>query len=494
MPKSSFAVFPFLAASAPVRVGKLVFRSTTDTGNLPEEDADHVRVIADMLYLRDDEKSEQSSYAAVPYVDIADPKADLGQLRAVQDLVAYACSEPYRTGGDPFVKIEHANLVLFSPGLVVTSLVTPKNRSHIVGGEPPSPHDLPLQVEGYAGLYGLRLPIWVTRGSRLYGTIPHQTTGGFLDLAHVMGIGRRQELDQLSKAIGGSPTETSRRVMKAIRWCNEASSSHNGDEASVVFLAIALETLLMLSETEKKSQALSASIKLLLGPLRRLDSWTNQFYSARSAIIHEGDAISLDFIATDDWKPKSNGPRYQSLLSYGRRVFRLCARTLLAGADFVERAGLIDSLVTNQERFETIIRMLDDSSDNPSTRLSRIGPIVAMTSTFQFEREPDLKIDTLLGAARRLAATLSELESGLMHPFSAMLDAMANAKKSGDHFTELSALEALYSRLEELRELLFAHESASDALKLFQVIWMYTFTHYYWIEKEHRSDSQTTSS
>jgi hypothetical protein len=166
----------------------------------------------------------------------------------------------------------------------------------------------------------------------------------------------------------------------------------------------------------------------------------------------------------------------------------------LAGADFVERAGLIDSLVTNQERFETIIRMLDDSSDNPSTRLSRIGPIVAMTSTFQFEREPDLKIDTLLGAARRLAATLSELESGLMHPFSAMLDAMANAKKSGDHFTELSALEALYSRLEELRELLFAHESASDALKLFQVIWMYTFTHYYWIEKEHRSDSQTTSS
>ncbi len=493
MPKSSFAVFPFLAASAPVRVGKLEFRSITDTVSLSKEDADHVRVIADMLYLRDDEKPDQSSYAAIPYVDIANPNEGIEHLRAVQDLVAYACSEPDPRRGEPFVEIEHASLVLFSPGLVITSLVTPKSRSPHGGNGPHSPHDLPLQIDGYAGLYGLRLPFWVAQGSRLYGTIPHQTSGGYLDLAHVLHFGRNQELHQLSRAIGMPTTENLRRIMTAIRWCNAANSVHNGDEASVVFLSIAFETLLMLSETEQKSQALSASIKLLLGPVRRLESWTKQFYSARSAIIHEGDAVSLDFIATDDWKPKSNGPRYQSLLSFGRRVFRLCARTLLAGTDFVERAGLMDSLVTNQERFQTIIQILDDSSDNPATRLSRIAPIVAMASTFQFEREPDLRIDTLLGAARRLATAILQLGAGLMHPYQATLNAMATAKKSHDHFAELSALEAIGNRLPELRELLVNHESAVDALRLFEVVWRYTFMHYYWLEKEHRSDGQPKS-
>ena len=58
----------------------------------------------------------------------------------------------------------------------------------------------------------------------------------------------------------------------------------------------------------------------------RLDIWARQFYDTRSQIVHEGYAQQLRFVATDSRKV-SEGPLYQSLLSYGRQVFQLCLGT-----------------------------------------------------------------------------------------------------------------------------------------------------------------------
>jgi hypothetical protein len=53
-------------------------------------------------------------------------------------------------------------------------------------------------------------------------------------------------------------------------------------------LAVAFETLLRLPEFSKTDRLVDA-ISLLLGRTERLDEWAEQFYAARSQVVHEGE-------------------------------------------------------------------------------------------------------------------------------------------------------------------------------------------------------------
>lgn len=53
-PGRGIAIFPFLKTSQQVRLGSSTFKSTDDTTGLSDEDAAHVREVAQMLFLKDD--------------------------------------------------------------------------------------------------------------------------------------------------------------------------------------------------------------------------------------------------------------------------------------------------------------------------------------------------------------------------------------------------------------------------------------------------------
>jgi hypothetical protein len=488
----SFAVFPFLKTLSTVSIGQLTFRSTDVTDDLSAEQAVCVDEIASMLFLQDNLRIKSASYAIIPFVDLNYPTADVEHLMNVQAVVAYCYASPRHEFGDIFLSPEHASMVIFSPGRVPVSLVRPDFHVDVVEPTSDLGADNRWEVEGYAGLYNFRHHFWVAKGSRLYGPKPHLTLNHSQDLSSDLVYKAEARVDYrlLSELLRKPDTQTSSRIFTAVRWFNAANNEANDHAAAIVNLSIAFEALLSLP-TDEKTDRLIDAISLLLGRIPRLDIWARQFYDTRSRIVHEGRAQQLRFVATDSRKV-SEGPLYQSLLSYGRQVFQLCLGTLLVGAGLAEKAGLEEKLVTNQERFQKICKVLADKTTGTRERLERIAPIIAATHQYQYIPESGLQLEAMIGATRLAVKALLEDDEPISQELKEHLERLATAKRTDDHLQELDALRALDSVLTATPQL--TQTSCGEVVRdLVKVVWSYVFMHYFWL-KERLSDKTPNAS
>jgi hypothetical protein len=388
----SFAVFPFLKTSSRVSIGHLTFRPTDDTEGLSTEQAACIDEIAGMLFLQNNLRIKSATYSVIPFVDLNEPIVDVEDLKRVQAVVAYCYASPRHEFGDLFLSSEHASMAIFSPGRVPVDLVDPDSNVEVIG----APLDLGAEelgdVEGYSGLYNFIHRFWLAKGSRLYGPKPHLTLNYSQDLSSDLDfkIDARIDYRLLSELLQKPATETSSRVFTAVQWFNAANNEANDDAAAIVNLSIAFEALLSLPKDEKTNR-LTDAISLLLGRTQRLDIWAQQFYEARSRIVHEGRVQQLRFVATNSRKA-NEGQLYQSLVSYGRQIFQFCLGTLLVGADLAESAGLAEKLVTNQERFQNICKILSDKTIGTQERLESIAPLVTAIRQYQYVPEDNLQL------------------------------------------------------------------------------------------------------
>jgi hypothetical protein len=484
----SFVVFPFLKTRGPVTIGNLTFRSTEDKGQLAERDSEHLRDIAEMLFLKDDFRIHSASYVAVPYIDLEKTdRRQFEQLERVQAFVAYAYGSPHEIFGDPFLSSEHASLVIFSPSPVFADLVMPDYHVDLVGSKSQFVPDQRHEIPGYIGLFNFRHYFWAAKGSRLYGPKPHITLNISQDLIDLGQRATRRDIKLLAKAIAEPPTETSERIITAIRWFNAANAAGSDEATAIVSLSIAFETMLALPDKEKITERLTDAVALILGRIPRLDIWARQFYNARSEIVHEGRTRQLRFIASNSKKPDPNASQCQSLISYGRQIFQLCVGVLLTGADLAKKAVLEDKLITNQERFEFICKILSNPSSNTVEKLSQVIPQVMMLDRFRFVSETGLRIETMLGATRLLASTLLESDLSLNVELRGYLGRFASAKITADHYDELDALRSVHELVGTLNKTSQASEDRWATFSLIDVVWHYTFMHYFWIREQHRT-------
>ncbi len=484
----SIAVFPFLKTRRAVSIGGLTFRPTDNFEGLPTQQAESVAEISSMLFLQDNFCIRSASYAIVPFVNF-DYKVDVTRLSLIQSAVAYLYAIPHQIFGDPFLSTEHASMAVFSPGQVSIHLTQPT--FHVDATEDCldlSPRERGL-VPGYAGLYNFKYYFWAVRGSRIYGPMPHLTLNHAQDLsADIMSNWANSQLDcrLLLNLLEKEETVTSARIFTAVRWFNSANLKANDDDAAIVNLAIAFESLLGLPEMQKTDRLIDA-ISLLLGRIPRLDVWARQFYDTRSRIVHEGRSHELNFVATDSLKTVK-GPIYQPLLSYGRQIFRLCLGVLLVGSEQAEKAGLEDKLVTNQERFEKICRLLDDNKVSPCERLARIDALVDAVERYRFLSESSLKLETMISAAQLAAKAFLACESSPLPKATQSLEALVAAKRRADHFNELDAIS-------ELNAILRANVGFSETQygilvgKLVAAVWNYVFNHYFWLKERSSTKS-----
>ena len=482
----SFVVFPFLKTHSSVPIGRLTFRSTDNTDDLSAEQAACVNEIASMLFLQDNLRIRSASYAVVPFIDLGSQPNNVEYLTNIQAAVAYCYASPRHAFGDLFLSSEHASMAIFTPCQVSMCLVRPDFHVDAVESASGLAADLRGKVEGFAGLYNFRHPFWAAKGSRLYGPKPHLTLNHSQDLSSDFDRMAMERADYrlLSELLCKPDTQTSSRIFTAIRWFNAANNEANDDAAAIVNLSIAFEALLCLPADEKTTR-LTDAISLLLGRTPRLDIWARQFYDARSKIVHEGRAQQLRFIATDSQKV-SEGPLYQSLLSYGRQVFQLCLGTLLAGAELAEKAGLEDTLVTNQERFQKICAVLSDKTILADERLGRIASLVSAAQQYRFVPESNLQQETMIGAVRLAAKVLLEQNEIISQELKESLERLTTAKRTDDHFQELDALQALDSILRN-KPMSAEMVNSQVVRELVEIVWEYLFMHYFWL-KERQTD------
>lgn len=476
----SFAVFPFLKTSAPVRLPGTTLYSTDDTGHLSPEDAAHVSSIAAMLFAQDDLQIKSATYATIPAVDLDRSVVDIEALERLQTVIAYSYTTPHPHSGDPFLFLENASLIILSPQPVSIYLVRPEHHTIALTPSPIPPNER-HEVPGYHGLYNFRHHFWVSKGSRVYPPVPQITLNISQDIA-----GDMQEILH-SARYGFLPfllTATdpmSLRVLTALRWFNKATTLDGDDEAALLHLAVAFEALLGLPQDEKTDR-LTDAIALLLGRVHRLDSWARQFYAARSRITHEGRTSQLRFV-TDPKRPKETQV-YHPLLSFGRQVFQLAASTLMHGAQLAMESRLEEHLVTNQERFERVVVTLADTMAASLDRLQKIAPDVSSIVRYQYLSESSLRLETMAGAARLAATALLSSGGALPEDVAQAFTRLAEAKRSGDEYETLSALASLQDVRKQPGVLGSDIPGLYTTIQLSDAVWHYTFMYYFALERQ----------
>jgi hypothetical protein len=482
VPGRAVAVFPFLKTTDATQLGSITFRSTHDTSDLEREDATHVREIADMLFLKDDLRVRSASYATVPPLVLDKTDTVVPELERIQAIVAYCYSAPRHAFGDIFFHSEHASLAIFSPQPVTTFLVRPDHHVLPAWDLAPMEADEWHRMPGYEGLYNFRNPFWVAKGSRLYPPVPHISLNDSQDLAWDIGRAFREEPRHhlLPTLIQEPLSENAKRAMTAIRWYNRANSLLGDDSEAILLLAVAFEALLGLPRDAKTERFIDA-VSLLLGRVPRLNFWAVQFYAARSDVAHEGRTDRLRLMPTVQ-KTSETGPEYQSLVSYGRQIFQLCVGSVLFGSHIARRSELHNKLTTNQERFELICKILNDTSIPLTGRFTSIDDIVANVGEYRYVAETGLNTETMLSAVQVAAKNLLECSTLLDPAIKAQVSDLAVAKRSKDGYEILVALEAWRKVMPKGP---LEPRSPEGIMRRFtEIIWDYNFMHYFGMKKE----------
>jgi len=482
--KNSIVMLPFLKTSSPISIGQLTFRSTDDLEGLTDKQSSFVQEIARMLFLQDNLRIKSASYAIVPFIELYDKEVNLDHIINIQNVISYFYASPRHDFGDLFLSSEHASVVILSPDKVPMDLVHPEFNTISVHAESEHSPDNYREIGGYTGLYNFINKFWVSSGSRLYGPKRNITLNICQDLREDFEHSKRARADYrlLAILLNKPQSRIYSRIFTSLRWFNAANNAANNDSTAIVNLSIGFESLLSLPSDEKTNRLID-SISLLLGRIPRLEVWANQFYKCRSKIVHEGFTEQLLFNATDlqkDTKEQS----YQSLLSYGRRVFQLCLGTLLCGAELSENSDLEETFVTNQERFLKICKVLSDNKIPINDRLKFLGPIIFTIHQYQFISERNLKLETMLNATCLAAKVLLEYDGEICQDFKEHLQLLINAENTKNHFPKLNALHNLSILLQPPSIKISSEASFIDDVKnLIKIVWHTAFRDYFRIKQ-----------
>jgi hypothetical protein len=196
-------------------------------------------------------------------------------------------------------------------------------------------------------------------------------------------------------------------------------------------------------------------------------------------------------------KKAVDAKRYRSLITDGRQVFQLCLETILFGAKRADEIRLSSKLYTNQERFEGICRTLSDASLSIDDRFIAIKSNVEVANRYRFVGETGLKLKTLMAASR--LTTKSFLEGGYEAPSELMtlISDLSTSPKDDGYFAALSVVNKIHELYSTEHEQWVRANSYCDELNtllvLINVVWDYTFMHYYWMRSSDSEDGEALS-
>jgi len=372
-----FAFFPYLKTSGPLRYRSVTVRASADTTGLAAEAANDLELLRSLFFLRDHQRITQPSYAFSPD-DAAATAEFVRDISELRELLAYLYSSPHESSGDPFLRNEHSSLYIFRPKRFFRSLVENEH-----GVEPAQPAEYPEaddrhEIPGYECEVDNRAMTWVTKGSRLYPTCVRFWLNISQDLAHDFErISQSARYDPVFAFFAWrreAPSELYGRLLTALKWYNRSIGADVPDDAALVHLATAFESLLALDQGPDVTRRFKSAVMLLIGNVPRADAWLEQFYRARSEIVHRGEANALRFNPYHAAKgaPDDADSGYQSLTSYGWFIFQICAAAVSSGSLVARQVGLESMLLTNRQRLERICKALS-ATDAAANRLRDVA-------------------------------------------------------------------------------------------------------------------------
>jgi hypothetical protein len=199
----------------------------------------------------------------------------------------------------------------------------------------------------------------------------------------------------------------------------------------------------------------------------------------RSQIAHEGVALHTRFVVPSA-SGKGDNTLYHSILVFGRQIFQTCLSAILFGEHLARKTDVTGKLVTNAERFLSICKVLADSGASCLEKLRSVEPTVADLDKYRYVDETGLEIDRLVGAVRLMCKCLLETGQTLRMFSREDLEAAASSK---DNFATLEVIDRLKRSIPR-QTFETATEEERTAHVLCDVVWHYTFQHFFWLKRE----------
>lgn len=248
---------------------------------------------------------------------------------------------------------------------------------------------------------------------------------------------------------------------------------------AIVHLATAFETLLGILSRREVKQHFCEAVTLLLGRVENLEIWLEQFYKARSEILHKGRAETLRYELPETEK-KGERAKYHPLLSFGRPVFESCIPPILLGAHLAGDAKLAEKLVTNQARFVRLCKIFEAETGTSIEKLEQAREVIAALDRYRFVSESGLSIETMLGSAKQAVTALLDSGVEIESEASTRLSVLRDVRRSKDDFETLEALNSVMGLIKGNTREVEPDNLVSVVFLLLDCIWHYVFQHYFW--------------
>lgn len=490
-----FAILPYLKTSKALNIRGIEFRSSSDINSAPIEIKEHLETIFSMFYLRDNLKIKDITYTYIKSEDKEEEiQKNIEKLIEIQTLIAYIYSSPHPTNLNPYLTKEHSNIYFLITKRISKYILYPENNVEQMSDYSNLPEeDFRHEVPGYEGRLNNESYFWVAKESRLYPPTPNFWLNISQDLFIDIGLSIERKSNVITKLLSRHDikNDNEKRIFTSLKWYNRSISIDISPEIELINLAIAFECLLGLEQGEQVTKRFKESIKLLVGRIDKLDSWLNQFYKARSEIVHDGNSTNLLFNANTD--TKKNVSYYRSLVSYGRMIFKVCLNAIVTGLDIAYGIGLSNLFITNRERFENIIKKLNNKGE-PDKLLLSIGQDIRDIESYRFVGESGLNAELIISALKKVLETfartneiISDELCDLMKKFCEN-DLKIDKKKDKNEkiYNDLAIIKGMEEEIKN-RNIDAEHnkESVNEIVFSFiKNVWMYTFMIYYRLDKE----------
>lgn len=426
-------IFPYIRVSQPVTIRGIEFLPSQSMENdtpICDQCRSHLEEIFKLFYWHDNTRIKEMMYTRIHFKEHSPSQIQtfLSKLEETRILLGYICCSPDERNiqNPPFGNYELADFFLFQP-----TKWTPSFLVHCA--------DMPSQVvehddqagfvQGYQFNYNFNTLMWATSECRIY---PQWIAHGKkqFELSDVLKI---QELLQTNASpdvnwrylfddrnLNHAFDET---LFRAMEWYNRSCQQKITSDLALVYLAVAFETLLGTDRDNDTNvrdvrQRLWDSIRVLVGSIPRLRSWFEQFYHARSRILHEGHWSHLQFYLIDDAQIHSkklkrnvqpeNAESYGHLVQYGMLVFRICFNAVTAGFLKTSQLSLQAVFFNNQERLIAIKTDIEACKDG-NTIIDRIVEHVGALYRNRFEMGDNVQPQIVAEVGKLLVKHFKEI-------------------------------------------------------------------------------------
>lgn len=146
------------------------------------------------------------------------------------------------------------------------------------------------------------------------------------------------------------------RVLKAMDWFNRSLVMRPEIDRceAVINMTIAFESLFKIKEGERSvKEHLKNNICNLLGNMKGLAEWIDNFWELRNQIVH-GDRKSSIFLYK---APESKFP-HQDHLYMARIIFKECIKALIILRKNLRPFAIQEELISNEQRMKNALRLL----------------------------------------------------------------------------------------------------------------------------------------